>query len=71
MTEKTNTTPDLIPVSEFNNFYAFPTVGSLRQLIFYNTDNFVDKVVRRIGKRLYIKVSDFFNWVEETNKKAV
>lgn len=71
MTEKTNTTPDLIPVSEFNNFYAFPTQGALRQLIFYNTDNFVDKVVRRIGKRLYIKVSDFFEWVEETNKKVV
>lgn len=70
MTEqKQKTAPELIPVSEFNNFYAYPTVGSLRQLIFYNTDNFVDKVIRRIGKRLYIKAPAFFEWVEETNSK--
>ena len=70
MTEqKQTTTPELIPVSEFNNFYAYPTVGSLRQLIFYNTDNFVNKVIRRIGKRLYIKAPAFFEWVEETNSK--
>ena len=68
--DEQTTTPELIPVSEFNNFYAYPSVGALRQLIFYNTDNFVDKVVRRIGKRLYVKASAFFDWVEETNKKA-
>lgn len=67
--QKQKTAPELIPVSEFNNFYAYPTVGSLRQLIFYNTNNFVDKVIRRIGKRLYIKAPAFFEWVEETNSK--
>ena len=71
MTEQTQTkAPELIPVSEFNNVYQWPSTGALRQLIFYNTDNFVEKVVRKIGKRLYIKVSAFFEWVEETNKKA-
>lgn len=70
MTEKTQTTaPELIPVSEFNNFYTYPSVGALRQLIFYNTDNFVKKVIRKIGKRLYVKVPAFFEWVEETNRK--
>lgn len=70
MTEKTQTTtPELIPVSEFNNFYIFPSVGALRQLIFYNTDNFANKVIRRIGKRLYINYSAFLEWVEETNRK--
>ena len=72
MTEQhQKTAPELIPVSEYNNFYIFPSVGALRQLIFYNTDNFVDKVIRRIGKRLYVKAPAFFEWVEETNKKAV
>ena len=71
MTEQTQTTaPELIPVSEFNNVYQWPSTGALRQLIFYNTDNFVEKVVRKIGKRLYIKVPAFFEWVEETNRKA-
>lgn len=70
MTEQTQTTaPELIPVSEFNNFFAYPTIGSLRQLIFYNTDNFVEKVIRRIGKRLYVKVPAFFEWVEQSNRK--
>ncbi len=70
MTEQTQTTaPELIPVSEFNNVYQWPSTGALRQLIFYNTDNFVEKVVRKIGKRLYIKVPAFFEWVEETNRK--
>lgn len=70
MNEQTQTAaPELIPVSEFNNFYTYPSVGALRQLIFYNTDNFVDKVIRRIGKRLYIKAPAFFEWVEETNSK--
>lgn len=70
MNEKTKTVaPELIPVSEFNNFYAYPSVGALRQLIFYNTDDFVDKVIRRIGKRLYVKVPAFFEWVEQSNRK--
>lgn len=70
MTEQTQTkAPELIPVSEFNNVYQWPSTGALRQLIFYNTDNFVEKVVRKIGKRLYIKVPAFFEWVEETNRK--
>ena len=69
MTENLQTVPDLIPVSKFNDYYAYPTVGSLRQLIYYNPDDFLNTVVRRIGKRLYIKTSSFFKWVEETNRK--
>ena len=76
MTEQTNiqtqtTTPELLPVSRFNDYIPFPTTNSLRQLIYYNTDNFTDKVVKRIGKRIYISVSDFYAWVKDTNKKQV
>ncbi len=67
--QKQTTAPELIPVSEFNNFYPYPTVGALRQLIFYNPDNFVGKVIRRIGKCLYVKAPTFFEWVEEVNRK--
>lgn len=70
MTEKTITNkPELIPVSKFNNYYKYPTVGALRQLMFYNTDGFNDCVTRRIGKRIYINVPEFFKWVEKTGKK--
>lgn len=63
----TNIETDLIPVSKWNDYYPYPTVGTLRQLLFYNTNNFVEKVSRRIGKRIYIKTSSFFEWVEENN----
>lgn len=58
---------DLVPLSRYNDFYPYPSVGALRQLLFYNTNGFADKVIRRIGKRLYIKISAFKAWVEETN----
>lgn len=61
---------DLIPVSKWNEYYEYPTVGAIRQLIFYNTDDFETKDVRKIGKRLYLKVSEFHKWVEYTNGKV-
>ena len=62
-------TLDLIPLSKFSEYAQYPTVGALRQLIFYNTKGFRDKVVKLIGKRQYIKISAFQEWVEETNRK--
>ena len=40
---------DLIPVSKWNEYYEYPTVGAIRQLIFYNTDDFETKVVRKLS----------------------
>ena len=58
---------DLVPLSRYNDFYPYPSVGALRQLLFYNTNGFADKVIRRIGKRLYVKISAFKAWVETNN----
>lgn len=70
MTEQKQTAkPELLPVSRFNDWIPYPSVGSLRQLIFYNTNNFYDCVVRKIGKRLYLHIPSFYEWVEETNRK--
>ena len=60
---------DFIPVSKWNEHFDYPSVGAIRQLIFYNTDNFETDVIRKIGKRQYIKHSAFLEWVEKTNKK--
>lgn len=57
---------DLIPLSKWNDYFDFPTTGALRQLVFYNTNNFAHKVIRKIGKRLYIKISEFDAWVESS-----
>jgi len=61
----------LIPVSKWNDFYPYPTVGALRQLIFFKDKNGIGKALRRIGGRIYIIESAFFKWVEETNKVSV
>lgn len=61
---------DLIPVSKWNDYYQFPSVGAIRQLIFYNRNNFNSKVTRRIGKRIYIKVSNFLEWIENNKEVA-
>ena len=58
---------DLVPLSRYNDFYPYPSVGALRQLLFHNTNGFADKVIRRIGKRLYVKISAFKAWVETNN----
>ena len=58
-----------IPVSEWNSYYPYPKVGALRQMIYRNTDGFYDEVVKTIGKRLYISVTAFNNWIEKTNNK--
>lgn len=62
------TNEKLIPVSKWNEFHPYPTVGAIRQLIFFKDKNGIGKALRRIGGRIYIVESEFFNWVEETNK---
>lgn len=56
---------NLVPVSKFNNYYMYPTLGSIRQLIFSNKNGFRDVVIRCIGKRLYIKLDALSQWVED------
>lgn len=55
----------IIPLSKWNDFYDFPKVSTLRQLVFKNTDNFEKEVIRRIATRVYIDVEAFFNWVDK------
>jgi hypothetical protein len=61
----------LIPVSKWNDFHPYPTVKAIRQLIFFKDENGFKKVLRKIGGRLYIVESEFFNWVQETGKIAI
>lgn len=65
---KQKTQQELIPLTKWNDYYDYPTVGSLRQLVYFEATNGFSKVIRRIGCRIYIKVSAFFDWVEETNR---
>ena len=55
----------LIPVSEWNKYYMYPSVNALRQLIFHNEKGFRDKCIKTIGqKRQYIDVEAFKQWAK-------
>lgn len=62
-----NEKPKIIPLSKWNEYYDFPSVGSLRQLVFHNTNKFKEKVIRKFGNgRQYIDVDAFFKWANST-----
>ena len=62
--------PELIPVSKWNIYFPYPSVASLRMLIFRAKHNGFDTVVKKVGKRNYISVSDFNTWIERQTNKA-
>ena len=59
----------LIPVTKWNDYYNYPTIGGLRALIFNADKNGFTKVIRRIGSRVLLNEQAFFDWVEEINDK--
>ena len=59
----------LIPVTKWNDYYNYPTIGGLRALIFNADKNGFNKVIRRIGSRILLNEQAFFDWVEEINDK--
>ena len=60
-----------VPVSKWNEFYSYPSVKSLRQIIFRKDKNGFTNVLRKINGRLYIAEEDFFKWINEKGKMAV
>jgi len=63
--------PKLIAVSQWNKYHDFPTIGALRNMIFYSHKNGIDKCIRKIGGRLYIEESLFFEWVDERSQEEM
>ena len=59
---------DLIPVSKFNDYFKYPSVGALRQLIFHKDKYGFHNITKKVGNRLYISITAFNKWVEEQNK---
>lgn len=67
----TNSKLEFVPVSKWNEYFTYPSVGAIRQYIFYNTNGFNDYVLRHIGKRLYIKFQVSLNGLNKQIKKQV
>lgn len=56
--------PRLIPLSKWNDYHEYPTVGALRQYKHYNTDNFCDVLEAGgiNGGRILINENKYFEW---------
>ena len=67
MTENIKNT-QLLTVNQFVEKHQFATFGGLRHLIFYANTNGFSKVIKRIGRRILLDETAFFEWVEENNK---
>ena len=63
-----STSTKLIPVNEWVNHHPWPPIGGLRHLIFNEETNGFNKVVRRIGSRVLLDETAFFEWVNEATK---
>ena len=54
----------LIPLTDWNQHHAWPPIGGLRHLVFFERTNGFHKVVRRVGRRVLLDEAAFFTWVE-------
>ncbi len=59
--------PNLILLTDWNNYFDYPKLGTLRKLVFNKEKNGFNKVIRKITSRILIDVSAFFQWVDEIN----
>jgi hypothetical protein len=57
----------LIPVTKWHEHHAWPPIGGLRHLIFYEKQNGFAACIRRVGRRVLIDEAAFFEWVEQQN----
>lgn len=54
----------LLTVAQWSELHSWPPAGGLRHLIFNADKNGFNKVIRRIGRRVLIDESAFFDWVD-------
>lgn len=60
----------LLSIGQFVEKHKHQTEPSLRWLVFNESHNGFSKVIRRIGKRVFIDEEAYFQWVDEQNKVA-
>lgn len=60
---------EYLTVAQLSERYPAFTQGSIRWLIFNGKSNGFNKVVRKIGRKVVLKLSDFKKYIEEQTQK--
>lgn len=59
---------NLLTLRQFTEANSWPTMGALRNLIFFAKENGFDSVIRRVGTRILIDEESFYRWVDDGQK---
>jgi hypothetical protein len=72
MSETNSNSPKLLTVNQFIKTHPFMTSGGLRALIFQSRFNDLDKkkVIKRIGRKILLDETAFFEWLSERNEAS-
>lgn len=57
----------LITVKQFCERFTYPSKSALRAIILDSSTNGFDKAIFRVGRRVLVNVSTFFQIIEEMN----
>ena len=58
----------LIPLTKWNQFHLWPTIGGLRHLVAFAKQKNFEQVLVRANGRVLIDEEAFFEWVDDTEK---
>lgn len=62
--------PLRLSVKEFAK-QIYGNEGGVRNLIFWGEENGFSKCIRRVGKKIFIDVTEYYNWQDEINGMGV
>jgi hypothetical protein len=60
----------MIPLTQWNKYHPWPSLGGLRNLVFHSSDNGFEQAVRRVGGRILIDEVEFFKWANIKDAQA-
>jgi hypothetical protein len=60
----------MFTVEEWAEKHKHPPENTIRRLIFNADKNGFNRVIRRIGRRIYLYETEFFEWLDEQNARA-
>lgn len=70
MSETSNNSPKLLTVNQFVEAHPFMTSGGMRFILFNASTNGLKekKVIKRLGRKILIDETAFFEWLNEKNE---
>lgn len=54
-----------IPVTKWNEYHEWPTLAAFRSLIFNKDENGLFMAIKKVGKRILIDETAFFEWMKK------